>query len=364
MRWSSIEPRWLTIRNTGIWWRRLRVASSPVQVRSPVAPISATARTPPKNAPLQIAIASASRATRTCRMALSAAMRSISGATQSSGSEAASRTPHRVSCAWIAAVTSMIDSLLVGRGSRRRRDRLDLDQEFGPREAGDDHQRGGGRRIADIAVAHAHVALEMLAAGHEGVDAHDIGEAEARVREHRADIAEAEVGLLLGAGRHLVVGRDPELARAEEDAMAGRDLDAVAVARERRPDAFGGDVSHGAAHVIVERDRQDFCYTMHPLPNVSPLMALSPSLAQELRKDLGDVPVLADAGLLRMRSRETCRVGKGAARVLRARQADSAAPCPRVSSHTFLRVGTARSKDLCRKRRGGRRAFAHPTVRA
>src|SRR6516225_1004763 len=50
MRRSSIEPRWLTIRNTGIWWRRFSVASSPVQVRRPVAPISATERTPPKNA--------------------------------------------------------------------------------------------------------------------------------------------------------------------------------------------------------------------------------------------------------------------------------------------------------------------------
>ena len=39
-----------------------------MQVSSPVAPISATERTPPKNAPLQIAIASASRATRTWRM--------------------------------------------------------------------------------------------------------------------------------------------------------------------------------------------------------------------------------------------------------------------------------------------------------
>jgi hypothetical protein len=70
-----------------------------VQVRSPVAPISATARTPPKKAPLHMAMASASRATRTCRIWLSPAIRSISGAIQSSGSEAASRMPAFVSCA-------------------------------------------------------------------------------------------------------------------------------------------------------------------------------------------------------------------------------------------------------------------------
>src|SRR5215471_16187682 len=189
MRWSSIEPRWLTIRNTGIWWRRLRVASSPVQVRSPVAAISATARTPPKNAPLQIATASASRATRTWRMALSAAMRSISGATQSSGSEAASLMPHFVSCSWMHAVMS------IGISSRRRGD--DLDQELRPREPRDDHQRGRGCGIADVEVAHAHVALEILASDHEGVDAHHVGKAETRLLEHRADILEAEVGLLL-----------------------------------------------------------------------------------------------------------------------------------------------------------------------
>src|SRR6266849_2208194 len=69
--------------------------------------MSAADRTPPKNAPLQIATASASRATRTCRMVLSAAMRVISGATQSSGSDAASVTPAFLSCSWILSLTSM-----------------------------------------------------------------------------------------------------------------------------------------------------------------------------------------------------------------------------------------------------------------
>src|SRR5262249_53915202 len=159
-------------------------------VRSPVAPISATARTPPKNAPLQIATASASRATRTWRIALSAAMRSISGATQSSGSEAASLMPHLVSCSWIRVVMSM-------HGSRRCRNDLDLDQELGPREARDDHQRGCRRGIADVEIAYAHVALEMLPPDHERVDAHDVGKGEAGLLQHRADVAEAEMGLLL-----------------------------------------------------------------------------------------------------------------------------------------------------------------------
>src|SRR5216684_3673758 len=185
MRWSSIEPRWLTIKKTGIWWRRLRVASSPVHVSNPVAPMSATERTPPKNAPLQIAIASASRATRTCRIWLSAAMRSISGAIQSSGSEAASLMPHFVSCSWICAVTSMSH-----RPSRRSRNDLDLDQEFRPCKSGDDHQRRGGWRIADVEVAYAHISLQMLARDDESIDSHEVGESEPRFVENGLDVAE------------------------------------------------------------------------------------------------------------------------------------------------------------------------------
>src|ERR1700730_16034863 len=248
MRWSSIEPRWLTIRNTGIWWRRLSVASSPVQVRRPVAPISATARTPPKNAPLQIATASASRATRTCRMVLSAAIRLINGATQSSGSDAASVTPDVLSCAWIRSLTSMArvtfsPLTLSDRGPGR--DDLDLDEEFRTREPDDDHQGRRGWRIGDELVARRHVTLEMLASGDEGVDPHHVGEAEAGLLEHRLDVAEAERRLLLDGRRHAVGRIDAELARADQDAIAGRDLDAVAVARERRTDGFRGDVSHG-----------------------------------------------------------------------------------------------------------------------
>src|SRR5438132_8073993 len=127
------------MQNTGIWWRRLSVASSPVQVRRPVLPITATERTPPKNAPLQIATASASRATRTCRMVLSAAMRVISGATQSSGSDAASVMPDFLSCAWIFSLTSMARATLSDR--RPGGDDFDLDQEFGARETADDHER-------------------------------------------------------------------------------------------------------------------------------------------------------------------------------------------------------------------------------
>ena len=47
------------------WLAQDSVAISPVQVSSPVLPMSATERTPPKNAPPQIAIVSASRPTGT-----------------------------------------------------------------------------------------------------------------------------------------------------------------------------------------------------------------------------------------------------------------------------------------------------------
>jgi len=63
--------------------------------------------------------------------------------------------------------------------------------------------------------------------------------------EHRRDVAKAQPRLLLDGRRHALVRTDAELARADQDAMAGRDLDAVAVARERRADRLGGDVSHG-----------------------------------------------------------------------------------------------------------------------
>src|SRR5262249_7799344 len=95
--------------------------------------------------------------------------------------------------------------------SGRRGDHLDLDQEFGPRKSGDDHQRGGRRRIADVEVAHAHVAPQVLARDDEGIDANHVGEREGGFLEHDADIAETEVRLLLDGSRHLVVGRDAEL---------------------------------------------------------------------------------------------------------------------------------------------------------
>jgi hypothetical protein len=40
----------------------------------------------------------------------------------------------------------------------------------------------------------------------------------------------------------VVVGRNPELARADENAVPGRDFHAVAVAGERRPDCRRGYV--------------------------------------------------------------------------------------------------------------------------
>ena len=60
--------------------------------------------------------------------------------------------------------------------------------------------------------------------------------------EHGADIAKAKMRLLLDGRRHLIVGRDAELAGAHQDAMTGRDFHAVAVACERRADARRSDV--------------------------------------------------------------------------------------------------------------------------
>ena len=56
--------------------------------------------------------------------------------------------------------------------------------------------------------------------------------------EHGADIAKAQMRLLLDGRGHLIVGRDAELAGAHQNAMTGRDFHAVAVACERRPDAL------------------------------------------------------------------------------------------------------------------------------
>ena len=65
----------------------------------------------------------------------------------------------------------------------------------------------------------------------------------------------SNVGLLFGAGGHAVVGRDAELARAHQHPRAGRNLDAVAVTRERRTDAGGGVIfEHGR---LLSRGVQD-----------------------------------------------------------------------------------------------------------
>src|SRR5262245_59865290 len=95
----------------------------------------------------------------------------------------------------------------------------------------------------------------MLAPRDEGVDPHHIRKSESRVLQHRLDIAEAKLRLLLDSPRHAVGRIDPELARADQDAMSRRDFDAVAVARERGADGFGGDVPHrtGAIPYPVRR---------------------------------------------------------------------------------------------------------------
>src|SRR5262249_56487534 len=78
----------------------------------------------------------------------------------------------------------------------------------------------------------------MLAADDEGIDTHDIRECTGSFLEHRVDIAEAKVCLLLDGGGYLIVGRDPELPGADQNAVAGRDFHAVAVARKPRPDSL------------------------------------------------------------------------------------------------------------------------------
>src|SRR6516164_7260564 len=87
------------------------------------------------------------------------------------------------------------------------------------------------------------------------VDPHHIRKPKSRVLQHRLDIAEAKLRLLLDSSRHAVGRIDPELARADQDAMSRRDFDAIAVARERGADGFGGDVAHrtGAIPYPVRR---------------------------------------------------------------------------------------------------------------
>src|ERR1051326_979199 len=118
-------------------------------------------------------------------MVLSAAIRLISGATQSSGKDAARVTPAFLSCSWIRSFTSMI-GVAVFSFERRRlsddrpgRDNLDLDKEFGTRKTADDHQSRCWRRVADEPVAGCHIAFQMLAPRDEGIDPHDIRKPEA-----------------------------------------------------------------------------------------------------------------------------------------------------------------------------------------
>src|SRR5215211_7406019 len=124
------------------------------------------------------------------------------------------------------------DGSLRARWSRRRRDHLDLDLELRPREARDDHQRRGWRGCRDMAVPGLHVGPEVRPVGHERVDAHDVLEVHGGGSQDLADRAEAEIGLGAGLLRDLIVLRDPELARSEQQTIARRDLHALAVIRE------------------------------------------------------------------------------------------------------------------------------------
>ncbi len=101
------------MQNTGIMWRRHSVAISPVQVRSPVLPKIAAERTPPKKAPAQTAMVSASRPTRTLRISLPFSTRVMRLLTQSSGRLAVSFTPALTSWAWSFSVTSACRALVI-----------------------------------------------------------------------------------------------------------------------------------------------------------------------------------------------------------------------------------------------------------
>src|SRR5260370_6934537 len=84
----------------------------------------------------------------------------------------------------------------------------------------------------------------MLAPRNEGVDRRNGRKSESGVLQHRLDIAEAKLRLLLDSPRHAVGGIDPERARAHQDAMARRNFDAVAVARAPAADPFGAHAAH------------------------------------------------------------------------------------------------------------------------
>ena len=90
--------------------------------------------------------------------------------------------------------------------------------------------------MGEASVADIHVRPQMLPPGDEGVDPHDVLEAEARVGEDRRYVVEGEFGLLAGGRGNVAAFGDPQLARAEDESLPGRNLDAVGIGREGRVD--------------------------------------------------------------------------------------------------------------------------------
>src|SRR5262244_1540639 len=106
------------------------------------------------------------------------------------------------------------------------RDDFDLDEEFRARETAYDHQGRRRRRIADELVACLHIAFQMLAPRDEGVDPHHIRKSESCLLQHRLDIAEAKLRLLLDSPRHAVGRSIPSWPEQTRMRCPGGDFDA------------------------------------------------------------------------------------------------------------------------------------------
>jgi hypothetical protein len=120
----------------------------------------------------------------------------------------------------------------------RRRDGLDLDEEFRAGKTGYDHQCRSRRRPGKLPVARSHIALHVLACGHIGVEAHDVGQRHAVFGENSGNIGEAKVSLRFAIRRDGCIGADAELARGHHQPVPRGHRDAVAVPGKGRLDRW------------------------------------------------------------------------------------------------------------------------------
>ena len=123
---------------------------------------------------------------------------------------------------------------------------LDLDLELRPGEAGDDHQGRGRRRRGDVAVAHLHVGLERWA--------RSVTKALMRTRSAKSIPASRRIAPMARKQRSACAPASsgtwssasmPSWPEAKTQPGAGRHLDAVAVAGERRVDRGRAESAHG-----------------------------------------------------------------------------------------------------------------------